>query len=60
MTNNGVFYFYKPKYDALYGPYNSVEEREEDFDIEGGTAEFYDYKPSDQEMKQAQENYFWN
>lgn len=54
------YYFYKPKYDALYGPYDSIEQRQEDFDAVGGTVHFYDYEPSGQEMNQAQKDYFWN
>lgn len=53
-----MFYFYKPKYDFLYGPYDTIEEAKEDFNIEGGTAQFYDHEPSDEEMKREQENYF--
>lgn len=53
-------YFYMPKYDALHGPYDSMDEAQENFDAEGGTAHFYDHQPSDQEMRQAQEDYFWS
>jgi len=53
-----MFYFYKPKYDALYGPYDSMEEAQNDFDKEGGTAQFYDHKPTEEEMKQEQLDYF--
>ena len=54
-----MFYFYKPKYDFLYGPYDTIEEAKEDFNSEGGTAQFYDHEPSDEEMKREQENYFF-
>lgn len=55
-----MFYFYKPKYDALYGPYDSMEEAKNDFCKEGGTAKFYDSKPTEEEMKQEQLDYFWS
>lgn len=55
-----MFYFYKPKYDALYGPYDSMEEAKNDFCKVGGTAQFYDGEPTDEEMKQEQLDYFWS
>lgn len=35
-----------------------MQEAKEDFDSEGGTAQFYDHRPTKDEMKKEQDYYF--
>jgi hypothetical protein len=53
-----MFYLYKPKYNALYGPFNSMEEAQKVGDKLGGIMKFYDHEPSIDEKMQTQAWYF--
>ena len=48
-----MLYFYKPKYNTVYGPFETEEDRDEKMNEEGGVMVLFDHEPTEEEKTQA-------